>query len=308
MSPLRPPALDADDAQEGAQQGRLPATEADRARELADWLAWVDDWAQLMQLPPCDEAAPARKRRGHTPLALIFSPHPDDECIVGALPLRLRRESHWRVCNVAVTLGSNQARRQPRWQELRQACALLDFETLQLAEGGLEQVRPDTPIAQPGLWQGHVDQAAALLRREQPALVLLPHEGDGIATHMGVHRLALDALQAAGYNGLVAQTEYWAPQSGANLMVESSRQDLARLVQALSRHEGEVARNPYHLRLPAWMADNVRRGGEMIAGAGTAPPAFGFATLYRLTRWLAGREQDDLPPRMAGAAERLSLA
>ena len=26
------------------------------------------------------------------PRALVFSPHPDDECIIGALPLRLRRD------------------------------------------------------------------------------------------------------------------------------------------------------------------------------------------------------------------------
>lgn len=34
-------------------------------------------------------------------------------------------------------------------------------------------------------------------------------------------------------------------------------------------HAGEVKRNPYHLRLPAWMMDNVRRGSEVIAGPGS---------------------------------------
>jgi LmbE family N-acetylglucosaminyl deacetylase len=37
---------------------------------------------------------------------LIFSPHPDDECIIGGLALRLLREAKWNVINVAVTLGS----------------------------------------------------------------------------------------------------------------------------------------------------------------------------------------------------------
>ena len=41
----------------------------------------------------------------NAPKALIFSPHPDDECIVGGLALRLLREAKWNVVNVAVTLG-----------------------------------------------------------------------------------------------------------------------------------------------------------------------------------------------------------
>ena len=48
---------------------------------------------------------------------LLFSPHPDDECLTGALPLRFRRESGRLVVNVAVTLGSRperQAARRPR--------------------------------------------------------------------------------------------------------------------------------------------------------------------------------------------------
>ena len=40
------------------------------------------------------------------PRALIFSPHPDDECIIGGLALRLMREGGMRVVNVAVTQGS----------------------------------------------------------------------------------------------------------------------------------------------------------------------------------------------------------
>jgi hypothetical protein len=50
-----------------------------------------------------------------------------------------------------------------------------------------------------------------------------------------------------------------------------------------------VRRNPYHLLLPAWMQDNVRRGGELVLGQGGAAPEFTFATLYRLSRWSEGR-------------------
>ena len=55
---------------------------------------------------------------------------------------------------------------------------------------------------------------------------------------------------------------------------------------------GEVARNAYHLRLPAWMIDNVRRGAELVGGQGGTAPRFAFATLYRLRRDADGRFHD----------------
>jgi N-acetylglucosamine malate deacetylase 1 len=74
-----------------------------------------------------------------------------------------------------------------------------------------------------------------------------------------------------------------------NLMVESSAADVADLVAALSLHVGEVARNAYHLRLPAWIIDNVRRGAELVGGQGGTAPDFPFATLYRLRRCEKGQ-------------------
>src|SRR6185503_8608134 len=64
----------------------------------------------------------------NAPSVLIFSPHPDDECIIGALPLRLSREAKMRVINVAVTQGSKKERQTGRLQELQQACEFMGFE------------------------------------------------------------------------------------------------------------------------------------------------------------------------------------
>jgi hypothetical protein len=72
-------------------------------------------------------------------------------------------------------------------------------------------------------------------------------------------------------------------------MVELTEKDLADLIAGISFHVGEVQRNPYHILLPAWMQDNVRRGGELVGGQGGAAPDFKFATLYRLQRWRNGR-------------------
>ena len=85
---------------------------------------------------------------------------------------------------------------------------------------------------------------------------------------------------------LVVETEFWGAMDTPNLMVESSAADVADLVAALSLHVGEVARNAYHLRLPAWMMDNVRRGAELVGGQGGVAPRFALCTLYRLRRWV----------------------
>jgi hypothetical protein len=67
--------------------------------------------------------------------------------------------------------------------------------------------------------------------------------------------------------------------------VEISAADLADLIAATSFHVGEVQRNPYHLSLPAWLMDNVRRGAELVGGQGGAAPQFTFAALYRRRKW-----------------------
>ncbi len=86
----------------------------------------------------------------------------------------------------------------------------------------------------------------------------------------------------------LACSEYWNTQLHPGLMVELGRRDVADLVAALSQHVGEVARNPYHLGLPAWFIDGVRRGAERVGGAGAAAPDFRFAALYGWQRWEQG--------------------
>jgi len=79
-----------------------------------------------------------------------------------------------------------------------------------------------------------------------------------------------------------------------NLMVEISAIDLADLISATTFHVVEVNRNPFHLLMPAWMMDNVRRGTELVGGQGEAAPDFTFAALYRLRKWCQGKVNDVL--------------
>ena len=224
------------------------------------------------------------------PTALIFSPHPDDECIIGALALRLQREAGYRIVNVAVTQGSNKARQAARWEELRAACDYLGFELVETVRGGLEKVNVSTRQDDSARWSESVDVIARILDDRRPDVVFFPHDTDWNSSHIGTHYLLVDALgrQGQDFTCTVIETEFWGAMATPNLMVEFSPQDLGDMMAALSFHVGEVQRNPYHLLVPAWMQDNVRRGGELVGGQGGAAPDFSYATLYRLRRWARG--------------------
>ncbi len=227
----------------------------------------------------------------HAPKVLIFSPHPDDECIIGALPFRLLREARLRVLNVAVTQGSRKDRQAERYQELERACQYMGFGLIQTKPNGLEKISVKTREQDPAAWSGAVRIIAQILSDQQPQAIFFPHDQDWNSTHIGTHFLVMDALAALGpgFQCFAFETEFWGPMWSPNLMVESSADDVAEMVTGITFHAGEVRRNPYHLLLPAWMEDNVRRGCELVGGQGGAAPDFVFATLYRLRKWTQGR-------------------
>jgi N-acetylglucosamine malate deacetylase 1 len=250
----------------------------------------------------------------NAPRVLIFSPHPDDECIIGGLALRLLRESGMRVINVAVTQGSRQDRQAARWSELEAACEYLGFDLIATAPGGMEKINVKTREQDPAHWEGCVETIATILQEQQPAAVFFPHDTDWNSTHVGTHHLLMDALarQSAEFSSIVIETEFWGAMASPNLMVESSVDDVAEMITALSFHVGEVQRNPYHLLVPPWMQDNVRRGGELVGGQGGVAPDFTFCTLYRLRHWSRGRlhavyEGGRNLPAGTNAAQVLSL-
>ena len=257
---------------------------------------WVQGFADALRAGALLYAAPgsaphpaAPAAAADAPTALIFAPHPDDEVIVGGLALRLMREQAFRVVDVAVTLGSRKDRRAGRWAEVQAACARLGFGLVTPDPAGLEDISLPGRERSPHQWRTAVGRTAAILAAEQPRVVFLPHDEDWNQTHIGTHHLVVEAMrQVPNFACRVIETEFWGAMRSPNLMVESSAGDVAELVAALALHVGEVARNPYHLRMPAWMIDNVRRGAELVGGQGGAAPDFAFATLYRLRDWAGG--------------------
>ncbi|HUA37323.1 MAG TPA: PIG-L family deacetylase [Candidatus Sulfopaludibacter sp.] len=258
---------------------------------------FVYDQAQLLRRGerlPLGRSQKIHRRPGTSeaaPRALIFSPHPDDECIVGGLALRLLRESNWHVINVAVTLGSRQERRPARLRELRGACAALGFDLMVPGGQGLEHITLKSRDQNRAHWKQAVKTIADILREQRPRVIFVPHERDGHPVHVGTHFLVRDALRTlpAGFRAHIVETEFWGQMMEPNLLIELSTATVGDLVAALACHAGEVRRNPYHARLPAWLIDNVRRGAELIGGRGGAAPDFAFAAVYRLGKWSRGR-------------------
>lgn len=236
--------------------------------------------------PPLDQPALSND----APVVLLFSPHPDDECITGALALRLRREQGCRIVNVAVTQGSNRERQAARLAELEAACAYLGYENVQTAQNGFEQVNRESREKNPAAWQEKRACIARIIKEYSPQVITIPHIEDWNSTHIGTHYLVMDALEMLekNFNGIVVETEFWAAMGTPNAMLESTIEDVACMVTATSFHAGEVERNPYHLSLPAWLIDNVRRGSELVGGQGGAAPDYIFATLYRICRYTDG--------------------
>ncbi len=256
---------------------------------------FVNDAARLVQearaLPLGGfPSAPRPELPPDAPNALFFAPHPDDETIVGAMALRIFREARMNLVNVAVTQGSNKQRQAARLTELQHACQYLGYQLQTTGPNGLERVTVKTRQHEPQTWAGMVKVIADILAKHNPRVILFPHERDWNGTHIGVHHLVMDALREMplSFACHTIETEFWGAMDDPNLMIEVSAEDLADMIAATTFHIGEVQRNPYHLSLPAWMMDNVRRGAELVGGQGGAAPDFMFAALYRLRKWAQG--------------------
>jgi len=226
---------------------------------------------------------------------VICSPHPDDEALIGALPLRLRLESGAMVTNCAMTFGSNLEQRPRRLRELEASCRVLGFN-LVIAQPplGFDRVTFENRQNHPDEWAAKVAALSGVFEKERPDVVFAPHAVDFNTAHIGTHYLAAEALGAylerTGRGPLpFVESEFWHQNPRPNLMVGVTPQVEAILIMATAEHGGEVSRNPYHLRHPGRLIDNVRLGAEVVGGQGGPAPAFPFAELYRFT-FMAGKE------------------
>ena len=258
--------------------------------EFRAWQRYVQGYAELFSgetSPTFPSAVPGALPVDAPPRVVLCSPHPDDELLTGLLPLRLKEDAGAVVTDIAVTLGSNPARRQERLAELHRACAVVGFGVRLAKEPeGFSDVSAMARGLDPAGWQAKVEGVAAHLAELQPDLLLFPHVQDSHPTHIGTHFLALAAaLRYSRDNGatvLIAETGYWQPHPAPNLLVGATAEQVALLITALAEHRGEMARSPYHRALPPRMIDTVRRSNELVQGYGSAATGMLFGEDYRL--------------------------
>ena len=237
----------------------------------------LQDFRKLLSLPSVRPKSVHRFTPKQT--VLVLSPHPDDEVLMGAIALRLQSENKMKVVNVAVTMGSNKERQKVRRAELFKATKLLKWDNVILAED----------------WSKKKTQLAALLKKHKPILVIAPHVKDRHPTHEKTAQLLVSCLKTCDTK--VAWAEYWNVQNNPNCLVEVPDTEHLRQVSALECHKGEIARNPYHLRLLGWQMDTVRRGSEWLAQKGAPSVTMLAGQLYRLEKWHNGKVVRSFKPR-----------
>ena len=217
------------------------------------------------------------KKLGLAPRVLVFAPHPDDECM-NSLAVRFMTECGFEIVDVAVTLGSNVARRKGRLVELKDACNFMGWKIAKLA---FDRINPKARTDKK-YWSECVDKTVALIEKMKPAVIIAPHIDDWNKTHIGTSMLVSDALAKSSWKGVRIEAELWQAMETPNLLIEVSDGHLSAQIGALSCHTKEVERNPYHLNLPAYYTDNVRRGAEIVGGQGGDAPSFQFGQIYRV--------------------------
>lgn len=154
-------------------------------------------------------------------------------------------------------------------------------------DDGLEAINEHTWDNDPQYWSQCVSHIASILDKNRPDIIFYPHKDDWNTTHIGTHLLVVDGLKQMDpeFSCYCVETETWGLMKNPNLLIECHKKDVGDLINALSFHQGEIERNPYHLRLAARLIDNVMRGTELVGGQGVQSPDISFAALYRVNYW-----------------------
>jgi LmbE family N-acetylglucosaminyl deacetylase len=209
---------------------------------------------------------------GHTTLkaprkinVLILAPHPDDECLMAPYALRLLLENKANVHAASVTLGSNSARQGERQIEFHNACQVMNFTSHILS---LE-------------WDKKAEEVKDIIKREEINFIVSPHVHDHHPAHIKTGELARKVMKEISFEGIYLESEFWGELTAPNLLIEVTKEAFELSFEALTKHVGEVSRNPYHLRLAANLVNSVRRGAEKVATLGSSAPNFAFGVLYQ---------------------------
>jgi LmbE family N-acetylglucosaminyl deacetylase len=199
------------------------------------------------------------------PIAVHFSPHPDDEVLGAPGGLFALRDAGWRIVNVACSLGRvNQ--RERRLSELREACKRAHFDLR------VDETEP-----------------AQVLAELQPDLVVAPGPHDPHPFHEEVSRSVLTAVAAAGDPTTVWLWGLWGELALPSLAIELTASRLDEIEHALEAHAGELARTDFRRLLRARADVSGVVGAERLYGFGAPALPFARAELLSELALVAGR-------------------
>jgi LmbE family N-acetylglucosaminyl deacetylase len=170
------------------------------------------------------------------PAALLLSPHPDDELLGCPAHLFALRDAGWRIVDVALTLGTDEAQRDRRRAELEEACSRAGFE---LVVPGADLLSGDGTGA-----------VRALASAYGVRVLVAPSPHDDHPAHARAGRLAI----AAAREGAAPLLWLWALWADLGLPTSLCVFDARRLTEiehALAAHIGELGRNDYRRLLRA---------------------------------------------------------
>lgn len=200
-----------------------------------------------------------------TGVALVVSPHPDDEVLGLGATLAMLMDRSWTVRNLACSLGRPDDRER-RLGELRAAGSRLGFDTVvmqPLAELGRDD---DLDVASRAVGEAVAEQIVA----HSPDVVVSPHLTDGHHAHEAVARGVRDALEQSTRGPVWWAYGIWCDLPRPNVFAPYDDAVLSRVVHALAAYERENARSHYDLMYPARAVVNRTLGSERVFGFGTA--------------------------------------
>lgn len=189
---------------------------------------------------------------------LVIAPHPDDEAIGCGGTICLHADRGDRVTCAFLTsgeLGLKHVPREEAWR-IREAEAERAAAVLGLARVDFLR-QPDWTLA--GATEAAAVALRAVLEREAPSLIYLPHEGDAHPDHVASITVAREAVRLAGAPAGVEMLGYevWTPLPAFD-RIEDVTRVMARKLRAIRCHASQMAVHRY---------DRAARGLAAYRGA-----------------------------------------
>jgi LmbE family N-acetylglucosaminyl deacetylase len=196
---------------------------------------------------------------GVAKVVLHVAPHPDDELIGAPAALLAMQDAGYRIVNVAGDLTEGLTR-EIRHAELAEACERVGFE-LVVAPLPVASVDPEE----------HLSSFLRLVMDDfRPAVVVSPSPHDLHPAHERVARATHTALDACAAPARWWMWGLWADLPLPSLLVPFDEARLERILDALSAHQHELARNDYRTLVRGRAMMNSVLGCERVFGYGSS--------------------------------------